>query len=370
MKPVKIFIAATRQDDGKTTISLGLIHCLKKRFKKVGFIKPIGQRYLVEKGWKVDEDSVFIEKVCRMKCNIKDMNPIAIEHGFTEKFIKSGNRQGLIDMMLAAYDRIASKNDVVVIEGTGHAGVGSVFDLSNAKVAGILDAKVIIVAPGGIGRSIDEIVLNLALFEKEGIEVLGVVVNKVLASKYKKIKRIVKLGLEKKGIELLGVVPYIPFLSMPLIEHLVEETDFELITGKVGLLNRINNILICAMTPEDAINYIKDNSLLIIPGDREDILRVLLNNSSRGILRQKRDVFIAGIVLTGGILPRKKIISLMKKKKIPVFLSYDHTYATASRIHDITVKIRPEDKEKIDVATALVERYVNIDRILTKLYSS
>ena len=44
----KVFIAATRQNDGKTTISLGLMAMLKERFETIGFIKPIGQRYLVE----------------------------------------------------------------------------------------------------------------------------------------------------------------------------------------------------------------------------------------------------------------------------------------------------------------------------------
>ena len=55
----KIFIAATKQNDGKTTISLGLIFNFKDKFKKVAFIKPIGQRYLEEEGVKVDEDSVL-----------------------------------------------------------------------------------------------------------------------------------------------------------------------------------------------------------------------------------------------------------------------------------------------------------------------
>ena len=62
-KPRKIFIAATRQNDGKTTVSLGLIHVFRKYFKDIGFIKPVGQRYIVENGYKADEDSVLIEKV-------------------------------------------------------------------------------------------------------------------------------------------------------------------------------------------------------------------------------------------------------------------------------------------------------------------
>jgi dethiobiotin synthetase len=123
------------------------------------------------------------------------MSPIAIEKGFTENYIKSGNREKLVTDIVNSFERIAKHKELVVIEGTGHAGVGSVFDLSNAKVARLLNAKVILVTAGGIGRPIDEIVLNMALFEKEGVDVIGVIVNKVLPSKYKKIEQVVKAGL-------------------------------------------------------------------------------------------------------------------------------------------------------------------------------
>jgi BioD-like phosphotransacetylase family protein len=83
----RIFIAATQQNDGKTTVSLGLILNFQDRFKKVGFIKPIGQRYLEEEGLKIDEDSLLIEEACGIKCGLKDMSPIAVEKGFTEKYI-------------------------------------------------------------------------------------------------------------------------------------------------------------------------------------------------------------------------------------------------------------------------------------------
>ena len=74
----------------------------------------------------------------------------------------------------------------VLCEGSGHAGVGSVFDLSNAQVAKTLGCKVIIVTQGGIGKPIDEVCLNQALFEKEGVEIIGVIINKVLEEKIPK----------------------------------------------------------------------------------------------------------------------------------------------------------------------------------------
>ena len=363
----KIFIAATRQNDGKTTISLGLISAFKKRFKKVGFIKPVGQRYVLEDGYKADEDSVLIEKVCGMKSCLKDMSPVAIEKGFTERFIQKGDSNKLVNDIICSFERIAKGKGLVIIEGTGHAGVGSVFGLSNAKVAKFLDAKVILVTSGGIGRPIDEIELNMALFEREGVEVIGVIVNKVILSKYKKIQRVIKLGLRKKGIDLLGVIPYKTVLSMPIIQHILDETDIELISKKVGMRNKIKNILVGAMKPHDALDYMENGSLLITPGDREDMLMTLLN--AHLMKRPKKNISISGIVLTGGIVPNRKIMLLIENAKIPVLLSREHTYATASKIHDIAIKIMPEDKEKTEEAARLIEKYVDIDKILKKVVS-
>ena len=362
MEQKKIFIAATKQNDGKTTISLGLIHAFKKKFKSVGFIKPVGQRYVIEKGQKIDEDSVLIEKACGMRCSLKDMSPVAIEKGFTENYIKKGNHKKLVDAIIASFERISKGKELTIIEGTGHAGVGSVFDLSNAKVANLLDAKVILLASGGIGKPIDEILLNMALFEKEGVEVIGVIVNKVIESKYKKVARIVQLGLKKRGIDVLGIIPFVASLATPTIKNLLEETDIKLISKKIGLSNKVLNIVIGAMEPHDALNYIEDKTLLITPGDREDIIM-----SALSVHLSKNPISISGIILTGGIALHPKIMSLIESADIPVLLSPKHTYIVASEIHDIAIKIRPEDKEKTKLAARLVEEYVDVERILKKI---
>jgi BioD-like phosphotransacetylase family protein len=360
--PKKIFVAATQQNDGKTSISIGLINVFRRRFKNIGFIKPVGQRYVIENGYKADEDSVLIERVCDMKGSLKDMSPIAIERGFTEKYITGGKEEDLIKNILNSFNRISKNKELVVIEGTGHAGVGSVFDLSNANVAKLLGAKVILIASGGIGKPIDEISLNMALFEKEGVEVAGVIVNKVLPSKYPKVKKTMKIALKKRGIELLGMIPFLPPLSKPTIQHILEEEGIELISKKVGMNNKVKKILIGAMEPHNALDYIENESLLITPGDREDMLMTLL---SAHLLKKK--ISISGIVLTGGIVPSKKIMTLIEDAKIPILLSKKHTYAAASQIHDLAIKIRPEDNEKTDMITRLVEKHVDIDKILKKI---
>ena len=357
----KIFIAATKQNDGKTTVSLGIIRNLQQKFGRVGFIKPIGQRYLEEEGLKIDEDSILIEEVCGIKCGLKDMSPIAVEKGFTEKYIMKPDKKNISEQIQAAFRRISKKQELVVIEGTGHAGVGSVFDHSNATVARLLGSKVIIISSGGVGRPIDEIVLNKALFEKEGVKVLGVIINKVLPDKFDKINRLVRKGLERKGIDVLGVLAYDPMLARPTIEQILEETDFQVLCGKEYLERSVAKVIVAAMEPRDAVRYISEDSLMITPGDREDMIMSALTCFRDS---DSKKLKICGIVLSGGITPEPPIMNLLSKAEIPVLLSDSDTYDVATCVHDLTVKIRPCDKDKINAVEKLIRENVDFKKIL------
>jgi len=356
----KVFIAATKQNDGKTTVSLGLIRNFQHRFKKVAFIKPIGQRYLEEEGLKIDEDSLLIEEVCGIKCGLKDMSPIAVEKGFTERYIARPEPKSITRQIKDSFHRVSKGANLVIVEGTGHAGVGSVFDHSNATVSKLLGTKVILISSGGIGRPIDEIILNKALFEREGVKLLGVIINKVLPEKFDKINRLVRKGLERKGVNVLGVLPYNPMLARPTIEQIVEETDFEAASGKEYLERSVAQVIVAAMEPHDAVRFIVNDSLMITPGDREDMIMTALSCFRE---QGEKKLKICGIILSGGIVPEQPVMNLLEKAEIPVLLAKPDTYDVATTIHDLTVKIRPRDKEKVDAVVKLIKDYVDLDRI-------
>jgi dethiobiotin synthetase len=148
-----IFIAATRQNDGKTVISIGLFLAIKKYINKIGFIKPVGQKYLVIDGKKVDKDAVLIKKIANLDDELEDMNPVAVEEGFTRQYLDNPNKEYFENKIRESYKKISEGKDFVIIEGTGHAGVGSIFDLNNATVASLLNSPVIIISIGGIGKT-------------------------------------------------------------------------------------------------------------------------------------------------------------------------------------------------------------------------
>ncbi len=358
----RVFIAATRQNDGKTTTSLGLIAALQKRYPRIGYIKPVGQRFVEVAEHKIDEDTVLMDSVYQLNCPLVDMSPIAIEPDFTRKYLQSSNRDTLVKKIEKAFDRVSWEKDFVLCEGSGHAGVGSVFDLSNAQVAKVLKAKVVIVSRGGIGKPIDEVALNQALFEKEGVEVIGVIINKVIPEKLDFVTEFAKRGLKRKGLELLGVLPVRTILSKPNVHLICDELKAELLNSETQLNNLVDDVVVGAMGVNNAMRFFTNGVLIITPGDREDI--ILAAAATAG---QRGGPQIAGIVLTGGLRPSEAVLKVIRATEFPILLAAQDSYEVASIVHDLTVKTRPDDTEKIAVIRDLIAEHVDVNKILKAL---
>ena len=360
----RVYVAATGQNQGKTTTCLGMILSMERRFGDVGFIKPVGQRYVEWEGQQVDEDSLLIAEVCHIDCHLKDMSPIAIDRYFTRNYIDSGEAHDLEEQVLDSFGRVAQGKKFVIIEGTGHAGVGCVLDMSNARVAQLLDSKVLIVTMGGIGRPIDEILLNAALFKLHDVEIVGVVLNKVLPEKLDMVEQYARKALAKKGIDLFGVVPYQPLLAGPSLRQIMEDIGGELLNGEERLDVTVTRTVVGAMSPHRALEYMDRDNLLMTPGDREDLILAALSSYVAGV---DDGAHVCGIVLTGGVEPHRNILRLIRRTPVPVIMVKEDTYAAAARIYDLVVKIRPGDVTKIALARRLINNYVDMERLLAKL---
>lgn len=358
----RVFIAATRQNDGKTTTSLGLIAALQQHYPRVGYIKPVGQRFVEIAEQKIDEDIVLMDSVYRLNCPLVDMSPIAVEPDFTRKYLQSSNNDALVKKIQKAFDRVAWEKDFVLCEGSGHAGVGSVFDLSNAQVCKILGAKVIIVTQGGIGKPIDEVSLNQALFEREGVQIIGVIINKVLGAKLDYVSDFARRGLKRKGLELLGVLPHERILPKPTLDSIREELKAELLSTPARLDQLVDDVVVGAMGAQNATSHFRSGVLLITPGDREDILLAAWTS-----LAARKDELMAGIILTGNLRPGATVLKMISNLAVPVLLASQDSYQVASAVHDMTVKTRPADSEKISVIRDLVARHIDIQKILASL---
>ncbi len=362
----RIFVAATRMDDGKTTTSVGLFSALQNRFPRIGFIKPVGQRFVEIEGAKIDEDTVLINDTYHPHTPLKAMSPIAVEPDFTRRYLSGGIAHQLHDRVRSAFDESAWEKDFVIIEGTGHAGVGSVFDLSNATVAKLLKSKVIIVSRAGIGRPIDEISLNLALFQKHGVEVIGAIINKVNPAKMDMLKEYATLGLAKLGLPLLGMIPLHTELYKPTVNQACVQLKGEFLAGAQHKRKRIARIGVGAMSSRNAERLLSPGTLIITPGDREDLIMMVLNDDSKNASRNQ----LAGMVLTDGILPHESVMELIKQRSIPFISTPADVSSATTTIARMTVKTEVGDRDKIDLIQKLIQEHVQVDRIVELVQQS
>lgn len=361
MQTKRIFVAATRQNDGKTMVSLGLFHAFQKRYGAVGYMKPVGQQYKVINGKKIDKDAVLFHQVYGLEDAMAWMSPIAVPRGFTEDYIRHPDRTRLEDKLKTAYAHLSAQNDFVLIEGTGHAGVGSVFDMSNADVAKLLDTKVVLVSLGGVGKAIDEILLNKASFDQRGVTVLGVVINKIHPDKYDKIVEVTRQGLARHGIPVLGCIPYEPILTRPTLGDLCDELEAVVMSGEERLGDYIGHFVIGDMLPHEALDQFGSDSLLICPANNEGLVMTALCGRLLDTGTSTRDV--SAIVFTGGIQPHPKIMQVLRLANMPVMMVQEDAFSVATRINRMLNKLHADETQKIEKIQELIETYIDVDGI-------
>jgi BioD-like phosphotransacetylase family protein len=356
-----VYLAATGQNRGKTTVSLGVLDGFRRRGLSTGFMKPVGQRTLIEDGVPADEDAILMRAVFGLGEPLTQMSPVHIPRGFTQAYIEGGSVEDLGARIRSAHAAFEHDHDILLIEGTGHAGVGAVIDLSNAVVASMLGAPAVIVSEGGVGRPIDEIVLNAALFERHGVQVAGAIVNKVDLDAKPGLARTLERGLARHGIPLLGVLPYRPLLSNPTLAMVLEGVHGETINAGPDLDQVIGGVAIGAMEPHHMLQRIGPRALVIVPGDRTDVIRAILGAYDGGDPTSDGPL---GLVLTGGYRPGRDVIDAIRRVNLFATLVPEDTYLVASEIHDLLVKTHSSDAGKIAEIKALVWEYLFIDRVL------
>jgi len=141
----------------------------------------------------------------------------------------------------------------------------------------------------------------------------------------------------------------------------VEEIEGEIINGAESLGNVIDTVIVGAMAAHRALEYIRPGCLLITPGDRDDLILAVLSTCTSG----NND--IAGILLTGGVMPQKNTLAMISRTSIPVLMIEDDSYSAASAVHSLKVKIQPADAAKTNLASRLVREYVDLHHILDRI---
>ncbi|MCP4647189.1 MAG: AAA family ATPase, partial [bacterium] len=211
-----LYIAGAGKDAGKTTLSLGLLEEFRRILPSgVAFTKPLGQKTTLVEGEQVGQDSWFVDRALDMGLSLENSAPFAASPGSAARYIKLGEPSGLAGRIRRAYKALGKKGRMVLVEGTGHPGVGCVFDLSNARVAKILGTPVILVLDGGIGSTIDRFSLCASMFYHYDVPILGVVINRIIPAKMESVKFLLGKWFAERDIPVFGYIPYEDSIARP-----------------------------------------------------------------------------------------------------------------------------------------------------------
>lgn len=358
----KIFIAATGQNCGKTTMSISLMHLARQRYDRVGFIKPIGPKVVEYGGRRFDMDAVLMAQTYGLEPDIELMNPVPLERGFTKRFLDGAiDREELAGRIRYAVAELERKNDVLIIEGAGHGGVGSVVGLNNAAIANMVNAPVMIVTGSGIGNVIDSVHLNLALQQRENADVRLLVFNKLLPE-----KRSSTLGYLQRAfpapLEVSAGFNYSPILANPTLSHISKLLKLPL-QGDPAARNRIiHNIQLGAASSQKVVDGLLESTLLVVTSSRDELI-VTLSSLYHIPAWQKR---IAGIVVAGHADMSLISQQIMDQSGIPYIRVAQRTADVFTALSDDVSKITADDSEKLTWIQANAEQeidFAQIDRL-------
>ncbi len=358
-----IYIASIEANTGKSIISIGLMQKLLQVKPKVAYFRPIIKDY--KKG-KKDNHITTIKSFFGLKQSYKDT------YVFTQseviKKINSGKEDEVINQIIAKYKKLEQEYDFIIVEDTDFSGNGTVVELDlSILIAKNLNIPVIIVASGE-DKDYDDFISGLKLaydsFSNKDVQVLSVVANKVLEKNIPIIKARVANSLPKDVS--VNTIPIEDGLKNPTIKEIIRATGAKLIFGKERMNAITGEMKIGAMQLSQFLKNLTPNSLVITPGDRSDII---LGTMQAHMSKNYPD--IAGIILTGGIKPKKSIVKLIDglERPVPVLTVKKGTFITTENLTKIRSHIYAGSKDKIKLSLDMFNKYVEIDSLADQLTS-
>ncbi|MEM7656082.1 MAG: AAA family ATPase [Bacteroidota bacterium] len=353
--PKRLYVAATSQHVGKTTSTLGLIAALRQQGNRVGYCKPAGQKYVWAQGEKVDKDAQLFADYLGFELEPDLHSPVILEPGLIKDHIEEPQRDALIQPILSAANRLSAMHDVVVFEGTGHPGVGSTVGISNAQVAKALDAGVILILEGGIGSTLDMLALNRAIFQQEGVPIVGVILNKTRKDKMAKVAHYVETYLQRLNIPLLGLLPYEASLSLPQLGSVTAAID-----GRMLLFPEETDRPVQRPVSgrQFAKHFGKTEHLLLVSSARrleESLAEVdKLSNGQPDL---------AGIVLCGEATLTQQSKRWILRHRIPLVFSPWDSYEVVNAFSRLEVKINCRTPWKSQKAIELFQAHIFPERM-------
>jgi len=367
-------IIASKPQVGKTSVSMSIMNIFRKRFGKdnVGFMKPVGQRVVdAGCGTLIDPDAHLARVYFNIKDEAKHSSPLVIVKGLTKAFVENKiDVTSEIQRIKSSFEIVSSGKDITIVEGTGHAGVGSILGINNAIIAKELGIPVVLVGTGGLGSTYDELALNKQFYDNYKVPVLGIIVNKVKISKLPMVKHYMTLGARQLEVPLLGCIPHTAGFDSPSCSDLEILFGQNMLSKRDAAQKRFKNYELVTTSLERFMELLNgkrnvrlEGTCFITHSSRVDLIMGLITHINSKVTSNNYE---SGLILSGindATLP-KVAEDCIKHCKFPVLASKTTTAETMRLIANYTAKMDPKDPELVSSLMAQIEPHIYVDAML------
>ncbi len=348
-----IYITTTEPYSGKSLVSLGITELLLRRTQNVGIFRPV-----IEAPPARQRDKNIDLLLTHYNLDIDYQDTYAFYRREVFDLIAEGRYDEVLDKIIEKYKILESQCDFVLCIGSDFEGSPAMEFDYNADIAHNLGSPVLIVT-SAVDQTIEETVNDVKIaheaFEEHGCQILGTIVNRTDSEIMYDLLEALEDELPDRKT-LLSVIPAREMLSSPTIKEVCEHMEARVLYGEDQLDRLAYHYLIIAMRIRNYLHHLKNNALLITPGDRSDvILSALQAHQSQNYPK------IAGLLLTGGLKPPASVDLLLSGLTdiIPILSVQTDTYQTAMNIGQVRSYITADSKAKIKLSLRLFERHVD-----------
>jgi BioD-like phosphotransacetylase family protein len=342
---ITLYITSIDDYAGKTALAIGLGKHLQRDGYVVGYMKPFTARVGQAGDQAMVQDTEFVYEELSLADPREDIMPLVLTPQRIEEAIQSPQADAFVRQLQAAYKRVSTGKDIVILEGEGYPLQGALFDLSSPQVAEQLDAQVLAVVKYEDNLSIDAAAGLRMIY---GDRLIGAVINSVPRSHMRFVQQIAKPALEARDIPVFAVLPEERLLSSISVQELADRLGGQIVCCEEQTEALVEYLMVGAMTAGSAITYFRrrPNKAVITGGDRADVQLAALETSTRCL------------ILTGGQQPGTVVMNRAKEVGVPIIVAEGDTMTTVQTIQQFFGKTSlHQTKKSAHFANILEERF-------------
>lgn len=352
-----VYITSLEAQGGKTSVALAFMEQLSGRVERPCLFRPI-----VADNVSSDRLIALITSLYDLPFSLDEMYGISASEGGA--LLDAGQYEELYSRVLSRYKALESRSDFIICVGTNYSSPSVTLEFGfNVEIARNLGSLLVPIINGHNKEAAILARAAEALFdtlEDKKCDVLAIMINRVDPGQ----KDILLANLSDPSPRgRVYVLPQKPLLEKPTVREIADALGAEVLNGEDEWLNGVvGKFKIGAMELPDFLDNLEEDSLVIAPADRSDIIL--------GALAAERSTSyprVAGLALTGDRKPAPQVLRLLQglhASPVPIISVQADTFSVAARINDVRPSLSASNTRKIAVVLGLFESAVDIPALI------